>query len=123
MSDNDPTGAAHEPLPSDAKVVTTNSGKKISWDDAGRAYRILVSAALFILATGTVVYHYLEDWSWVDSFYFSAVAVTTVGFGDLTPTTDGAKLFTVAYIFAGIAVITSYINVTLKRRGMKMANR
>jgi hypothetical protein len=123
MSDNNPTGAAPEPPPSDPKVVTTNSGKSISSDYAERAYRILVSAALFILATGTVVYHYLEDWSWVDSFYFSAVAVTTVGFGDLTPTTDGAKLFTVAYIFAGIAIITSYVNVTLKRRGMKMANR
>lgn len=123
MSDNNPTGAAPEPPPSDPKVVTTSSGKNISWDDARRAYRILVTAALSILATGTVVYHYLEDWSWVDSFYFSAVAVTTVGFGDLTPTTDGAKLFTVAYIFAGIAIITSYVNVTLKRRGMKMANR
>jgi hypothetical protein len=123
MSDNDPTDAAGEPGPSDPKVVTTKSGKNISWDDARRAYRILVAAALGVLATGTVVYHYLEDWSWVDSFYFSAVAVTTVGFGDLTPTTDGSKLFTVAYIFAGIAIITSYVNVTLKRRGMKMANR
>ena len=123
MSGNDPTGAAPEPPSSDSKVVTTSSGKNISWGDARRAYRILVAAAFFILATGTVVYHYLEDWSWVDSFYFSAVAVTTVGFGDLTPSSDGAKLFTVAYIFAGIAIITSYINVTLKRRGMKMANR
>ena len=123
MSDNDPTGAVPDPPSSDPRVVRTSSGKSIRWVDAVRAYRILGAAALFILATGTVVYHYLEDWSWVDSFYFSAVAVTTVGFGDLTPTTDGAKLFTVAYIFAGIAVITSYINVTLKRRGMKMANR
>ena len=95
----------------------------MSWADARRAYRILVAAALFILAAGTVVYHYLEDWSWVDSFYFSSVAVTTVGFGDLTPTSDGAKLFTVAYIFAGIAIITSYVNVTLKKRGMKITNR
>jgi len=122
MSDNDPTGAAPDPVPSHPKVVHTSSGD-MSWADARRAYRILVAAALFILAAGTVVYHYLEDWSWVDSFYFSSVAVTTVGFGDLTPTSDGAKLFTVAYIFAGIAIITSYINVTLKKRGMKIGNR
>jgi hypothetical protein len=122
MSDNDLTGAAPDPVPSDPKVVHTSSGD-VSWDAARRAYRILVAAALFILATGTVVYHYLEDWSWVDSIYFSSVAVTTVGFGDLTPTSDGAKLFTVAYIFAGIAIITSYINVTLKKRGMKIKHR
>ena len=123
MSDNDPTDAAGEPGPSDRKVLTTKSGRNVSWDDVRRVYRILVAAALGVLATGTVVYHYLEDWSWVDSFYFSAVAVTTVGFGDLTPTSDGAKLFTIAYIFAGIAIITSYINVTLKKRGMKLGNR
>ena len=122
MSDNDSTGAAPDPVPSHPKVVHTSSGD-VNWDDARRAYRILVAAALAILATGTVVYHYLENWSWVDSLYFSSVAVTTVGFGDLTPTSDGAKLFTVAYIFAGIAIITSYINVTLKKRGMKLGNR
>ena len=122
MSDNDPTDATPDPPPSAPKVLHTSSGD-VSWDDARRAYRILVAAALLILATGTVVYHYLEDWSWVDSLYFSSVAVTTVGFGDLTPTSDGAKLFTIAYIFAGIAIITSYINVTLKKRGMKLGNR
>ena len=70
------------------------------------AYKVLAGAALVLLSAGTVAYRFLEDWSWVDSFYFSAVAVTTVGFGDLKPTGDGSKLFTVAYIFAGIGLIT-----------------
>lgn len=122
MSDNNPTGAAPDPVPSDPKVVHTSSGD-VGWDDARRAYRILAAATLLVLATGTIVYHYLEDWSWVDSIYFSSVAVTTVGFGDLTPTSDGAKLFTVAYIFTGIAIISSYINVTLRKRGMKIKHR
>jgi hypothetical protein len=33
------------------------------------------------------------------------VALATVGFGDLTPTTDGGKLFTIIYIFMGIGVL------------------
>ena len=48
-------------------------------------YRYLAISAIALLAVGTVVYQLLEDWSWVDSLYFSTVAVTTVGFGDLTP--------------------------------------
>lgn len=79
------------------------------------AYRWLTAAAALLLTVGTVVYRLLEDWSWIDSFYFSSIAVTTVGFGDLVPTTDAAKLFTVAYVFSGVAIITSFLNVRLKR--------
>ena len=89
------------------------------WDE--HVYRVLAVAALGLLAVGTVAYRLLEDWSWVDAFYFSAVAVTTVGFGDLAPSTDGSKLFTVLYIFTGIGIITAYLKARLERRGMKRA--
>lgn len=82
------------------------------------AYRILSLAALAIVALGTVVYRYLEDWSWVDSLYFSVVAGTTVGFGDLTPTTDAAKLFTVLYIVLAFSIIATYLNVRFRTHGV-----
>ncbi len=83
--------------------------------------RIVGSVAVGILALGTVVYHFLEDWSWVDSFYFSTVAVTTVGFGDLTPSSDASKLFTVFYVFSGITVITVWLNSRFKHRAARAA--
>jgi hypothetical protein len=76
-------------------------------DHAGSALGVV---AALLLVTGTGVYHWLEDWSWVDAFCFSAFVVTTVGFGDLSPTTDGSKMFTVLYIGTGIAAITAYLN-------------
>lgn len=84
-------------------------------------YKALAASALGLLAVGTVVYHLLEDWSWVDSLYFSTVAVTTVGFGDLTPSTDGSKLFTVLYIVSGISIVTTYLNARMQRRGGKFS--
>lgn len=81
-----------------------------------RDYERLGLAAVGLLAIGTVVYHWLEGWSWVDSLYFSAVTLTTVGYGDLSPTTDAAKLFTVVYIFSGMTVIVTYLNARLLRR-------
>lgn len=81
-----------------------------------RSYRLLAVSALGLLGVGTAVYHYLEDWSWVDSLYFSTVAVTTVGFGDLAPTTDGSKLFTVVYLLSGVAIIASFLNLRLRLR-------
>lgn len=81
-----------------------------------RIYRYLAVSAILLIAVATVVYRVVEDWSWVDSVYFSVVAATTVGFGDLSPTTDASKLFTVFYILAGISLITTYLNVRLRRR-------
>lgn len=86
-------------------------------------YRILVGLVIVALGTGTVVYRILEGWSWVDSFYFCSVAVTTVGFGDLTPTRDVSKLFTVLYIFSGIGIISTFIDQRLKRHGRAVGAR
>lgn len=88
------------------------------WDD--HAYRILSASALTLIAAATVLYHVIEGWSWVDSLYFSVVAVTTVGFGDLVPTTDAAKLVTVGYIVIGLSLIGLYLNVRLERRSRRM---
>lgn len=79
-------------------------------------YRYLSAGAALLIVTGTVAYRFLEDWSWVDSLYFSVVTVTTVGFGDVSPTTDGSKLFTVAYILVGVSLITAFFNARLKMR-------
>lgn len=83
---------------------------------ADKTYRILSVAAAVLIATGTVVYHAVEDWSWVDSAYFSVVAVTTVGFGDLSPSTDASKLFTIFYILSGIAIITAFLKARVSHR-------
>ena len=87
------------------------------WDQ--NAYKVIAASAFGLIAVGTVVYRLLENWSWVDALYFSVVAVTTVGFGDLTPTTDASKLFTVVYILAGIGLITTYLNLRLRRRAAR----
>jgi uncharacterized membrane protein YphA (DoxX/SURF4 family) len=63
-----------------------------------------------ILFSGTFFYHTTEHWGWVDSFYFSVTTLTTVGYGDLHPTTIASKLFTVVYLFVGIGVILGFVN-------------
>jgi len=86
-------------------------------------FKILSGAVVLLLGIATVVYHILEGWGWVDSFYFSSVAVTTVGFGDLTPSTSGSKLFTVFYVLTGIGVVTTYLNERFYRLSGRVARR
>jgi hypothetical protein len=82
-------------------------------DPEGKA---LVLGVVATLAVGTVVYSALEGWSLIDSLYFSVVALATVGFGDLTPTTDVAKLFTVGYILVGIGILAAFVSELTKHR-------
>jgi voltage-gated potassium channel Kch len=87
------------------------------------ADKLLAMSAALLIVVGTVVYSAIEHWSWIDSLYFSVVAVTTVGFGDLTPSTDGSKLFTVFYVLSGIAIISAWLSERLRRRGLVAQSR
>jgi hypothetical protein len=80
--------------------------------------KLLLASAVTTIAVGTVVYSAMEGWSIVDSLYFSVVALATVGFGDLVPTTDATKLFTVAYILVGIGILAAFVSELTKRRAV-----
>lgn len=41
--------------------------------------------------------------TWTDAFYYIVVTGTTVGYGDATPNTQGAKLFTLSVLVVGTA--------------------
>jgi len=64
----------------------------------------------FFLGMGTVVFYLLEDhYSALDALYFSVVTLTTVGYGDLTPRSDGGRVFTIFYGFAGVMLISAWL--------------
>jgi hypothetical protein len=46
-----------------------------------------------------------ESWTLIDSLYFSVVTMSTVGYGDLSPSTNLAKAFTLFYIVFGVTVV------------------
>ena len=44
-------------------------------------------------------------WTWVDALYFTTVTMSTVGYGDLSPSTTLSRAFTSVYILIGIGVV------------------
>jgi voltage-gated potassium channel len=70
-----------------------------------------VSALASMLVIGTVVYRYMENWTWIQSFYFSVVTLTTVGYGDMHPTNDVSRLFTAFYIIVGVAIALTSLGI------------
>ncbi|MDE0589700.1 potassium channel family protein [Halocynthiibacter sp. C4] len=76
-----------------------------SWESEN--FRAGLVVAILILISGTTFYRMVEGWSWTDSLYFSVTTMSTVGFGDLAPSTTYGKMFTVFYIFVGVGVFVA----------------
>ena len=79
-------------------------------------FKILLGSTIAALATGGIFYHLVEGWSWLNSFYFSVITLSTVGYGDIAPATPAGKLFTMFYIFMGIGIIFGFIRSIAVRR-------
>ena len=86
-----------------------------SFDHALHKTRMLFRVQLAIIAymlTGVLAFsRVFERWPIIDSLYFSVVTFTTVGYGDLCPSTDAGKLFTIFYSFAGISIIGALLGI------------
>jgi voltage-gated potassium channel len=84
---------------------------KTSWELASdRRLRPAFVIIGLLLAIGTIFYKIVEHWTWLDALYFSVIALSTVGFGDVTPETRLGKLFTIFYIVVGIGIFFVVIN-------------
>jgi voltage-gated potassium channel len=79
-------------------------------------YRSVLLWMGILLAVGVSFYRVVEGWSFVDALYFCVIALATVGFGDLTPTTPASKLFTVAYVIMGLSLFIGFANLLTRDR-------
>lgn len=79
--------------------------------------RIKVFLALAVvtgcIAIGTLAAHFLEDMSWVNSFYLSVISVTTVGYGDYYFTTITGRCFAIIWLLVStLAVARAFLYLT-----------
>jgi len=72
-------------------------------------FRTLVILLIFLLIGGTIFFHQAQGWTPLDSLYFCVMTISTIGYGDLTPTTPLSKMFTIAYTILGIGLFASFV--------------
>ena len=77
------------------------------WQDPETKALPFVAGALIL--TGTIFYWRTEDWTVIQALYFSVVTLTTVGYGDLHPTSAGTQIFTIIYILTGLGVFVALL--------------
>ena len=83
------------------------------WAEPGG--RLLILSVLAILVTGTTFYTLVEDWSVIQALYFTVITLTTIGYGDLHPTTEFSRLFTIFFVLAGVSTLLGFLNFILGR--------
>lgn len=64
----------------------------------------VVISLVGIIALGTGFFHLVEGWSLLDSYFFTVVTISTVGYGSLVPVTALGKIGTTVFIFVGLGV-------------------
>jgi voltage-gated potassium channel len=84
--------------------------------------RIAKLSALLIavLAFGTLGYHVLLGWEWLDALYMTSITITTVGFGEVRHLEAGGRVLTIVVMLtsAGVFayVLTSLASLVLDAR-------
>jgi voltage-gated potassium channel len=75
------------------------------------------------IVAGTVAFHYLEGWGWLDALYFVVITTTTIGFGDLTPSRPLTKIVTIVFALNGIAIILLLLDQIRRSRSEMLSPR
>ena len=90
-------------------------------------FRILLFLLITLLVGSTFFYSEIEGWSKIDALYFSVMTMSTIGYGDLVPTTDISKIFTIIFTFLSVGVFvslnTKIVLITLKQKREKILDR
>src|SRR5215467_6958863 len=70
-----------------------------------RPLKILTAALLALTFAGTAGFHYIEHWSWFDSFYMVIITLSTIGYQEVHQLSHAGRIFNVALIIAGVALV------------------
>lgn len=66
---------------------------------------------IFILL-GVVIFTTLENWSIIDALYYTVATITTVGYGDITPTNPASRLLATFYMMMTVPMILISVGLT-----------
>ena len=85
--------------------------------------RLLIILPVAVLLIGTVGFMLLEDLSFIDAFYFTIVTISTVGYGDIAPTTAASKGFSIFLIIIGIGTFLTIVTTVTQMLVQSSQNR
>ncbi len=93
---------------------------KLSRSKIYLALALVFAVVLF----GVLGYRYISEYSWIDALYMTIITMATVGFKEVQPLDETAKIFTVFLILASVFIVGFAISVIseyiLSRNSMQL---
>lgn len=69
--------------------------------------RGLIIFTLSLILLATLLFQWIEGWSFIDAAFFAVTTISTVGYGNLVPATIVGKIVTMIYIILGLGVFVA----------------
>jgi voltage-gated potassium channel len=66
---------------------------------------------LLVLCIGIIGFKFIADYRWIDAIYMTVITITTVGFEEVNPLDDNAKIFTVFLILSSVVIVGYAISI------------
>lgn len=63
----------------------------------------MIGLLVFVTSYGTLGFIHLEGMNLHDAFYMTIISITTVGYGEIVPLSDGGRMFAVSTILLGVS--------------------
>ena len=84
--------------------MSVTANKKVSHKSWRLRIGLPASLVLVFLLISALGYQAIEDYTWVDSLYMATITISTVGYGTVSPLSDGGKLWSMFVIAGGVAL-------------------
>ena len=70
-----------------------------------QSVKVAITLFVLLMLAGTGGFMIIEGWSPLDSFYMTAITLSTVGFGEVEPLSPAGRLFTSVLILVGVGTL------------------
>lgn len=78
--------------------------------DIRRQFRAATVLLLIIMPVGILGYMIIEQLSFIDATWLTIITLTTIGYGDISASSEIGKLFTIALVLVGLGAITFFLS-------------
>lgn len=90
-------------------VITSLSSSKIVKANISLLVKYLL-AIIALITAYSIIFHYImamegQEHSWVTGFYWTMVVMSTLGFGDITFTSDIGRIFSILVLLSGVILL------------------
>ena len=106
------TNASIDPIIDQTTHSLTKDFHGFAFQHSSVAIKLSMFYFFTFLVLNVISFSFLfEKWPIIDSLYFAVVTFTTVGYGDLAPSTQGGRLFTALVGLYGIIILGIFLGI------------